>query len=317
MATRQIIEIDGEKCNGCGACETGCPEGALRIIDGKARLVGENLCDGLGACLGNCPLGAIAVVEREAEAYDEAKVMEGIAAQGANVIAAHLDHLRRHGQEGYVLEALAWLAERGIAAPAEQDAGKTGSPRTGFFGQFRPATEGSPTSGTSVPASSAQAGCPGSRSRRFSPASATAALMSAPAQSSQASRSSAATSALSHWPIQLHLVNPRARQFGDADLLVAADCTAFALGAFHRELLEGRSLVIACPKLDSGREQYVEKLAVLLGSASTVTVAIMEVPCCSGLLKLVLEARERLAAHKTVELVILGIEGGFVARKSY
>ncbi len=211
MATRQIIEIDQDKCNGCGACETGCHEGALRIINGVARLVGENLCDGLGACLGNCPFGAITVVEREAEDYDEAKVMAG-----------------KH------------------PAPAAV-----------------------------IP------------------------------------------SALSHWPIQLHLVNPRARQFENADLLVAADCTAFALGSFHGELLEGRSLVIACPKLDSGRELYLEKLAVLLASAATVTVAIMEVPCCSGLLKLVLDVRDRLTGHRQVNAVIVGIEGGFVARKTF
>lgn len=282
MSTRHIIEIDQDKCNGCGACETGCPEGALRIIDGKARLVGESLCDGLGACLGNCPFGAITVVEREAEAYDEEKVLAGIIPQGANVIAAHLDHLRRHGQDVYVRQAETVLAVRGIPIPA------------------------------------APGGCPGSMSRRFSPASATPASAAANTDAAFARNASPSSpSALSHWPIQLHLVNPRARQFENADLLIAADCTAFSLGSFHEDLLKGRSLVIACPKLDTGREIYIEKLAVMIGSAASVTVAIMEVPCCSGLLKMVLEARQRVLEHKTVNVTIVGIEGGFVARKTY
>ncbi|MGA2545962.1 MAG: 4Fe-4S binding protein [Rectinemataceae bacterium] len=253
MAAREIIEIDEDKCDGCGACAGGCHEGALRIIDGKARLVGESLCDGLGACIGKCPRGAIKVTRREAEAYDEVKVMEDLAELGPKVIAAHLEHLGSHGQDAYVREARAFMAARGIQAPA-----------------FAP-----------KPA-------PGAGS----------------------------TSALSHWPIQLHLINPRAPRFVDEDLLIAADCTAFALGSFHAELLAGKSLVIACPKLDHGREIYIEKLAVLLGAARSVTVAIMEVPCCSGLLKMVLDAREGGEKRPIVEAITVGVERGIIARRS-
>lgn len=295
MAMREIIEIDESKCTGCGDCETGCPEGALRIIDGKARLVGESLCDGLGACVGNCPFGAITVTRREAEPYEEAKVMEGIAKLGPKVVAAHLEHLRHHGQDAYEREGLAWLAAHGLEDP-------------------RPAAPKAEREGCG-------GGCPGSASRRFAPVHAPARAASTPSVAAAAPSAgpapAEAPSALTHWPIQLHLVNPRAPQFAGADLLVAADCTAFALGSFHAGLLAGRSLVIACPKLDQGREIYVDKLAVLLEGAASVTIAIMEVPCCSGLLKLLLEARERSARKPPIDAVVLGIEGGVKRRSSY
>jgi ferredoxin len=283
MASREIIEIDEDKCDGCGACANGCHEGALRIIDGKARLVGESLCDGLGACIGECPRGAITITRREAEDYDEARVMEGLSRLGPKVIAAHLEHLRSHGQDGEVREALAWMAARGIAVPAEESA------ESGCQG----------------------GGCPGSASRRFTPAGG-----AKPAQAAGQGSGVDGPSTLTHWPIQLHLINPRAPQFAGTDLLIAADCTAFSLGAFHARLLAGKSLVIACPKLDSGREIYLEKLAVLLGAARSVTVAIMEVPCCSGLLKMVLDAREGAGKKPAIEAITIGIQGGILARRT-
>src|SRR5512137_678345 len=106
MTKRKIITIDEEKCNGCGLCIPNCPEGALRIIDGKARLVSDLFCDGLGACLGYCPEGAISVEEREAEAYDERKVMANIVPQGANTIKAHLEHLKSHGEFGLAAQGI-------------------------------------------------------------------------------------------------------------------------------------------------------------------------------------------------------------------
>jgi NAD-dependent dihydropyrimidine dehydrogenase PreA subunit len=282
MARREIIVIDEAKCTGCGECATGCPEGALRIIDGKARLVGESLCDGLGACIGTCPEGAILITEREAEPYDEAKVMEGMVKLGPKVLAAHLEHLSHHGQDRYVREALAWLEARGLTLPEE--AKPEATPR------FE--------------------ACPGSAARAFKPAAAAGAAAARTA-------APASPSALSGWPIQLHLVNPRAPQFAGTDLLVAADCTAFALGSFHAGLLEGRSLVIACPKLDVGREIYLDKLAVILDVARSVKVAIMEVPCCSGLLKLVLEAREAASSKARVEVAVVGIQGDILRESSH
>jgi len=117
MSVRQIIRIDEERCTGCGDCIPGCPEGALQVIDGKARLISDLFCDGLGACIGTCPVDAIAVEEREAEPYDERKVMANIVRQGPNVIRAHLTHLREHGATEHLNVALGFLKERGIAAP--------------------------------------------------------------------------------------------------------------------------------------------------------------------------------------------------------
>ena len=114
---RDVIKINEEKCNGCGSCVTGCPEGALQVIDGKARLVSDLFCDGLGACIGDCPEGAIEVERREAEPYDEYKVMENIVKAGPNVTKAHLKHLHEHGQTKYLNEALSFLKEKNIEIP--------------------------------------------------------------------------------------------------------------------------------------------------------------------------------------------------------
>ena len=119
MSTRTIIAIDEEKCNGCGLCIPNCPEGALQVIDGKARLVSDLFCDGLGACVGHCPEGAITLLEREAEPYDERKVMANIARQGANTVRAHLAHLEGHGETELLKEARDYLKEHDMPAPLE------------------------------------------------------------------------------------------------------------------------------------------------------------------------------------------------------
>lgn len=112
MAKRKIIKIDEEKCNGCGQCIPNCPEGALQIIDGKARLVSDLFCDGLGACIGHCPEDAITIEQREAQEYDERRVMENIVKQGENVIKAHLEHLKEHSQDGLLEEAIDFLKKK-------------------------------------------------------------------------------------------------------------------------------------------------------------------------------------------------------------
>jgi len=121
MAKRKIIKVDEEKCDGCSLCIPNCPEGALQIIDGKARLVSELFCDGLGACIGHCPQGAITIEEREAKGYDERKVMENIVKQGENVIKAHLEHLKEHNQTKLLEEAINFLKERNIKVPLEEE----------------------------------------------------------------------------------------------------------------------------------------------------------------------------------------------------
>ena len=287
MALREIIEIDEAKCDGCGLCATGCPEGALRVIDGKARMVGESLCDGLGACVGTCPRDAILVIRREAQAYDEERVIEGISKMGPAVIAAHLDHLERHGQDVYARQAAAWMEARGIALPA------TPAPKY-------EACQGSiPRRMTAIKTGTNDLRATGTK---MAPSAAPRAPVGSPPQAS----------ALASWPVQLHLLNPRSPQFAEADILVAADCTAYAFGSFHSELLAGRSLAIACPKLDQGRDIYLDKLASLIVGAKSLHLAIMEVPCCSGLLGLLLEARKRSGRDMKITVKVIGIEGGIL-----
>jgi len=320
MATRTVIEIDEDKCDGCGQCANGCHEGALRIIDGKARLVGESLCDGLGACIGECPRGALQTVQRDVEDYDERRVIENILPKGAATVAAHLDHLSSHGQDTWYKEALAVLAEKGIALPSPvaqksaADACGCGSTATrspgpaagARFGALRQATATMPT--PRILDNGMSGGCPGSAARAFGPS----AEKPAPVAASSATGGGGMASRLEQWPIQLHLVNPRAQYFKGADILIAADCTAFAFGAFHQTLLAGRKLVIACPKLDTGKEIYVDKIRALMddSGAASITLAIMEVPCCGGLKRLVDEAAAVATRSVPTSTVVVGIEGG-------
>jgi len=276
---RQIIKIDEEKCTGCGDCIINCPEGALQLIDGKARLVSEVACDGLGACIGHCPFGAITVEDREAPPYDERNVVAEIAARGPNVLKAHLLHLKDHGQTRYLSEALAYLREKEIPAPDME--------------KHPPVAHGT------------VCGCPGAAPQdlnREAPKAATAGEI---------------PSALSQWPIQLHLISPTAAYFRKTDLLVAADCTAFAMGNFHGNWLAGKKLVIACPKLDDGADIYLEKLTALIDQArvNTITVIIMEVPCCGGLSYLVQKAAA-LSGHKIpIREVVVGLGGDILQER--
>lgn len=257
---RQIIRIDEDKCDGCGLCAQGCPEGALQMIEGKARLVSEITCDGLGACIGECPRGAITVETREAAPYDERTTLDRLLPMGAATLQAHLKHLRDHGQAAYLQQAEAYLGERGIPA--------------------------------------AHRGCPGSALRTLAPR--------------PAAPRGGLESQLSQWPVQLHLISPQNPAFHQADLLVAADCTAFALPDFNQKHLPGRKLVIACPKLDSGQEVYLAKFTALIDEAqvNSITVMIMEVPCCGGLLRMVQMAAARAARKVPVKLVVVGVDGG-------
>lgn len=241
MVKRKIIEIDEDKCNGCGLCIPNCPEGALQIIDGKVRLVSDLMCDGLGACIGHCPEDAIKVIEREAEPYDEKKVMGNIIKQGKNTIKAHLEHLRDHNETKYLNEALEFLKKKNIKIKLEDNKMKKLS------------------------------GCPGAAMREVNPGK-------------DVSNNSEQSSALRQWPVQLDLLPAQAPFFENSHLLVCADCVPFANANFHSKLLNGKSLVIGCPKLDD-IEDYQEKLTEIfkLNKIKSVTVAIMEVPCCHGL----------------------------------
>ena len=234
---RDILKIDEELCNGCGLCIPNCHEGALQIINGKARLVSEMLCDGLGACIGYCPQGAITIEKREAEPFSEIKVME------------EKENRRKKSQH-------------------PENVGE---------------------------------GCPGSRSM----------VINRTENQYGQTVSSDQNSELRQWPVQMHLINPNAPYFRGADLLLAADCIAFSTGNFHGGYLKGKSLAIACPKLDHGLDVYIGKLTEMIEIAkvNTITVMMMEVPCCGGLLQIVKTALAKSVRRVPVKQIIISISG--------
>jgi len=292
---RKIIDIDEEKCTGCGLCIPDCPEGALQIIDGKARLVSDLFCDGLGACIGTCPEGAICVVEREAEPYSEEAVMEKIVPQGMGVIKAHLEHLLGHGEEALYHRAIDYLNANEIPVPPHEiPACPAACP--GSMARTLPGRE---------------AACPGTVARSL--------LREEAAETEQAVR---VESELRQWPIQLTLANPAAAYFDDADLLVSGDCVPFAYGDFHRDFLQGKILLIFCPKLDADIEGYITKLAEIFSrhTIRSITVLHMEVPCCGGVRYVVDEALKRAGkeipvAEKTITLQGEAVERRMVRRR--
>ncbi|MBP7934067.1 MAG: 4Fe-4S binding protein [Phycisphaerae bacterium] len=272
---RDIVVIDEAKCDGCGQCVTACAEGAIQVINGKARLVSELYCDGLGACLGHCPQGAITVQKREAVAFDEAAVAQ---------------HLARSGR--------------------------------------KPQPHSSPTT-VSAPAATARTGCPGSRFQDLTASSGhhpgggcpSAAFAQFEARHATPPRpgphaSAETPSELTHWPVQLRLLPPGAPALQKAHLLLAADCVPVAYPEFHRNMLRGRAVVIACPKLDDP-DGYVEKLTEMLqiGDIASITVAHMEVPCCTGILRMAIEARSQSGKGIPLHDVVISRQGEILARR--
>jgi NAD-dependent dihydropyrimidine dehydrogenase PreA subunit len=209
---RKIIHIDEQRCDGCGLCVPSCAEGAIEIVDGKARLIAEKYCDGLGACLGECPKGALAIIEKDAERFDEAAVEE-------------------------------LLATKKVQEPATQ---------------------------ASMPC-----GCPSTHIQTF--------IVPPVSRKPADKKPEDVGSTLSHWPVQIHLVPPKAPFLKGADLLVAADCTPVAYPYFHRDFLQGKVVLVGCPKFDDV-QAYVLKFAAIFQATDIhhVTVLVMEVPCCQG-----------------------------------
>jgi NAD-dependent dihydropyrimidine dehydrogenase PreA subunit len=217
---RKIIEIDQEKCNGCGLCIDACHEGALRLVDGKAVLISDEYCDGLGDCLPKCPTDAIQIIEREAAEYDEELVM----------------------------------------------------------------TKQKEKAGKHVQIPQVHHGCPGTRAAMLKKAAPAAPKATEASQEERPSE-------LRQWPVQLNLINPQASYLQDADLLIAADCTAFAYASFHEKFMKDRITLIGCPKLDDN-EYYIEKIAEILkrNNIRSIKLIRMDVPCCGGIVRAVKEA---------------------------
>ncbi|NLL52505.1 MAG: 4Fe-4S binding protein [Peptococcaceae bacterium] len=226
---RKIVEIDQEKCNGCGLCIDACHEGALQLVDGKAKLVSDEYCDGLGDCLPECPTGAIKIIERVAKPFDEELVK-----QRMQEIAAKKD-------------------------------AKADSP---------------------LPC-----GCPGSLAtliqKDITHENSAGQAQSSPAKAESEER----PSELRQWPVQLNLINTQASYLKNADLLIAADCTAYACASFHEKFMKGKITLIGCPKLDDN-QYYTDKIAEILklNNPNSVTVVRMQVPCCSGIVRAVKDA---------------------------
>ena len=279
---RKIISIDEDKCTGCGECIPDCPEGALQLIEGKARLVSDLFCDGLGACIGTCPEGAITVIEREAEPYDEKVVMATIVRQGEAVIRAHLEHLAGHGQTELYNQAIEYLIEHEFSIPDHNPVGC--SPKSADSGK------------------SPFAACPGTAAQSI--ARDTRGGTRAP--------SGDAASELRQWPVQLTLLSASNPYFDNADLLIAGDCVPFAYAGFHTEFLQNRILIIFCPKLDSDIDGYVKKLADIfsLHTIKSITVARMEVPCCGGVRHVVDRALDQSGKTIPVTEKTITIQGG-------
>ena len=305
---REIIRIDEEKCDGCGNCVPNCHEGALQIIDDKAVLISDLMCDGLGACIGFCPQDALTIEEREAEPYDEIAVMKEMIQKGKNVVTAHMKHLKEHQEHAFLKQGVEFLLqnkEKLDFNPVEviQEVHQHGKPQNISRPEGTPEPAGMHVHGGG--------GCPGSREMSFgsqNPAANTG--QSGGAEADQ-------PSALRQWPVQLHLINPGAGYFQGSDLLVAADCVAFSLGNFHSKYLAGKSLVIACPKLDSQQDVYKQKLVSLIdhSQVNTVTVMIMEVPCCGGLLQMVQAAASEAERKVPVKAVQVSIQGELLAEQ--
>ena len=275
MAKRKIIKIDQQKCNGCGQCMPNCPEGAIQIIDNKAHLIGDLFCDGLGACIGHCSLGAITIEEREAEDYNEAKVMENIIKGGVNVIKAHLKHLKDHGETAYLKQAMDVLKSKGIELPDMKNK-------------------------ESSCADTLHAGCPGVRMMDFSET-----------EQGESDAQGIRKSQLRQWPIQLHLVSPLAPYYRQKDVILSADCVAYALADFHKDYLKGKGMAIACPKLDPDMDIYKDKITDLIEKAqiNSLTVMTMEVPCCYGLFELAKSAAFSAKRKIPVKHIVVGISG--------
>jgi ferredoxin len=305
---RTIISIDEEKCTGCGDCVPNCHEGALQIIDDKARLISDLFCDGLGACIGHCPEGAITLEEREAEAYNETLVMATIVPKGRNTIIAHLEHLRDHNETELLREAAAYIKANNI----DMSEPTLSAPYTHTHESYRNMQE---VFNQTKPADSGcGGGCPGSRTIDFKIDLEKVNQVEVPVEIPNGA-STPAPSELRQWPVQLHLLNPQASYFKNADVLLAADCAAFAMGDFHDKFLKGKTLAIACPKLDSNKESYVEKLTSMIADSkiSTLTVVMMEVPCCGGLLQMAKMAVNNSGRDIPVKKAIIGVKGDILS----
>ncbi len=285
---RQIIHIDEEKCIGCGLCADACHEGAIAMVNGKAKLMRENYCDGFGDCLPACPADAISFVTREAPAYDAAAVEAAKAKKKENVIKTANTSNATNTTAASKTSTASGL--KLTNAPVH-----TGCPgsRAQSFAQQSPAHTGCP--GSSAKSLQAAHSCPGSASRDLE---------------------SVGSSALSQWPVQIKLVPINAPYFNEADLLIAADCTAYSYSRFHEDFIKGRITLIGCPKLDDG--DYSEKLTDIFASneIKSINLVRMMVPCCGGLARAVTNAIAACGKQIPCTITTISPQGEIIRRET-
>lgn len=314
---RKIIKIDETLCTGCGSCIPNCPEGALQVIDGKARLISDLFCDGLGACIGNCPESAILIEEREAEPYDERRVMKNIVKMGTNTIKAHLDHLLHHNETKLYDQAVRYLKETNIPIPPkpkelehlEHEKIDHDHIMHNHIMHNHSTTNSNNQDG--IP-NIRLFSCPGSASRKIERKN----ISNENVSSKKFEGISVQTSILKekskliNWPVQLMLVPTKAAYFDNSNLLISADCVPFAYGSFHSDFVDGHTLIMGCPKLDDV-SYYLEKLVQIFknNNIKHIKILTMEVPCCSGLTRLVNEAIQISKKEIPLENVTINIDG--------
>ncbi|MBM7624139.1 ATP-binding protein [Sporohalobacter salinus] len=232
MKKRSIIQIDEDKCIGCGNCVVDCEEGALEIVDGKAKLVNEVFCDGLGNCIGNCPTGALTIEKREAKKFDPEATKKQV------------KKMKKEKKE-------------------------------------------------------TSCGCPGKKMKMIDKK-----------VDKNENNEVTVESQLQNWPIQIALLPYEAPYFDNADLLITADCVPGAYGDYHNKLLKGKTVAMGCPKLDNA-SNYIDKLAAIIenNNLNSITIARMEVPCCSGLVRILEEAINKAESNLNIEVITIGIDG--------
>lgn len=288
--SRNIIEINEEVCDGCGQCIVQCAEGALALVDGKVRLVGEVLCDGLGACIGECPTGALKVVVREADDFDKKEVVE------------HLHRLEAEGRTG-----ISAASRRSGAASHVGAASGTGTTsRIGAASHTTASSRASTTPNAGHYKAAPSFGCPSARAMEIErrPARASADGFA------DADSGAPPASELRHWPIKLTLLRQDAPFLRGADLLLLADCVGVSYPALHGNLLRGKAVAIGCPKLDD-LDEHIDKLTNVLRTSlpRSLTVAFMEVPCCRGFVYAAERAIETSGVALPLKALKIGISG--------
>lgn len=278
---RRIVQIHEELCNGCELCVNACHEGAIEMVDGKAKLVSDVYCDGLGDCLPACPTGAIEIIERDADEYDQEAVDQRLKDLGRPPMDAPAGHVGHgHGHEGH---------GHGHHHHDGQPCGCEGKGME-MMQKLQMHSGG---------------GCPGSKAMSIQQQEKAKQVQETPEAVTEV------PAKLTTWPVQINLVSPQAPYLQGSDLLIAADCTAFAYGNFHKDFIEGRVCLIGCPKLDDN-QFYAEKLTTILSQndISSITVVRMEVPCCSGIVQSVKQAMLQSGKIVKYNEVTIGLNGG-------